>query len=75
MPRNCFSATANLHLPLPEICFGNNKLTLERAADGLKLEWDTLSALKLVDEQSGVKVAHAAEWAKGSVFDISFLSI
>jgi hypothetical protein len=45
--------------------------------DGLKLEWDALSALKVVDEQSGVKVAHAAEWARGCiiVLNCSFMNV
>lgn len=34
---------------------------------GVTLEWDTLAALKVVKEESGVKVAHAAEWARGLV--------
>lgn len=29
------------------------------------LEWDALSALRTVERESGVKVAHAAEWVKG----------
>lgn len=60
-------AASKLHLPLPEICFGNNRLSVESEKMGLSLEWDTLAALKVVKEESGVKVAHAAEWARGLV--------
>lgn len=59
------AASSTLHLPLPEICFGNNRLRIENNLLGIVLEWDALSALRTVERESGVKVAHAAEWVKG----------
>ncbi|KAL8283249.1 hypothetical protein RQP46_006027 [Phenoliferia psychrophenolica] len=59
------TAAASLHLPLPEICFGNNRLRLEHPQSGLSLDWDALAALTVVERESDVKVAHAAEWARG----------
>lgn len=63
------SATAALNMPLPEICFGKNSLTLENKQTGLMFEWDTMAALGGVEvgKESQVKVAHAKEWARGSV--------
>jgi hypothetical protein len=58
-------ASARLHLPLPEICFGNNKLVIEDAKSGLRLEWGAIAALTDVKTETGVKVAHAEEWARG----------
>ncbi|KAI5477055.1 hypothetical protein MNV49_006931 [Pseudohyphozyma bogoriensis] len=59
------AAAAKLTVPLPEICFGHNKLTIENKETGVKLDWDTLSALQAVEQESTVKVAHAAAWARG----------
>lgn len=59
------SASASLHLPLPEICFGNNRLKVQNERLGLLFEWDALRALHKVDAESSVKVAHADEWARG----------
>lgn len=61
------SASAALHLRLPEIFFGNNRLSLTRTVDQLSLQFDPLEALQAVSSTADVKVAHAAEWAKGCV--------
>ncbi|KAK4692736.1 type 2A phosphatase activator TIP41, partial [Phenoliferia sp. Uapishka_3] len=61
------TAASSLHLPLPEICFGNNCVTIHNPQSGLKLEWDTMSALRVIETETSVKVAHAAEWARGYV--------
>ncbi|KAM0755576.1 TIP41-domain-containing protein [Meredithblackwellia eburnea MCA 4105] len=72
----CDAASASLHLPLPEICFGNNLLRLENLETGLALEWNALPALHAVAKESDVKVAHAAAWARGqSASSTSDLSV
>lgn len=58
-------AQATLHLPLPEICFGNNRLVLHDERSGLQLEWNALDALHAVGRDTEVKVAYADEWARG----------
>ncbi|SGY18263.1 BQ5605_C015g08023 [Microbotryum silenes-dioicae] len=58
------NASSSLHLPLPEICFGNNRLTLTHHPTNLKIECNCLDALKAVASSTQVKVAHAAEWSK-----------
>ena len=54
-----------LELPaLPEMVFGDNKLTI-RHCDGYGIAFDTLEALKLVNNHCDLlKVADAEEWAK-----------
>jgi len=54
-----------LELPaLPEMVFGDNKLTL-RHCDGYGITFETLEALKLVNNHCDLlKVADAEEWAK-----------
>ena len=54
-----------LELPaLPEMVFGDNKLTL-RHCDGYGITFETLDALKLVNNHCDLlKVADAEEWAK-----------
>jgi type 2A phosphatase activator TIP41 len=59
------SAQDQLHLPLPEICFGNNTLVLQDSSTGLCFEWNALDALKAVEKDTEVKVAYADEWARG----------
>ncbi|SCV68284.1 BQ2448_405 [Microbotryum intermedium] len=58
------NASSSLHLPLPEICFGNNRLTLTHHPSNLQIECNCLDALKAVAKRTQVKVAHAAEWSK-----------
>ncbi|SCZ90099.1 BZ3500_MvSof-1268-A1-R1_Chr1-3g01775 [Microbotryum saponariae] len=58
------NASSSLHLPLPEICFGNNRLTLTHHPTNLKIECNCLDALRAVASSTQVKVAHAAEWSK-----------
>ncbi|GJN91583.1 hypothetical protein Rhopal_004606-T1 [Rhodotorula paludigena] len=66
-------ASADLELALPEICFGNNALTIRHAQTGFQLEWNTLDMLRAVkkgdgwDAQPGagaVRVAYADEWSR-----------
>ena len=54
-----------LELPaLPEMVFGDNKLTI-RHCDGFGIAFDTLEALKMVNNHCDLlKVADAEEWAK-----------
>ncbi|RUP49383.1 TIP41-like family-domain-containing protein [Jimgerdemannia flammicorona] len=62
-------AQAALGIPLPEMIFGNNHLTLEHER-GFRLEFRALDALKRVDSTSGssemIKVAYAEEWSSKS---------
>jgi len=57
-----------LGIPLPEMVFGRNHLTLEHRTSGFKYTFDTQSALALVkngelgDGDGGVKVGYAAKW-------------
>ena len=46
-------------------------LSIKRDSDGLSFDWNALDALKQVQQESGLKVAHAAEWARAYVPCIS----
>lgn len=68
------SASDALDLALPEICFGNNVLSVRHEESRFALEWNMLDMLKAVkkgegwDTQPGsgaVRVAHADEWSQG----------
>ncbi|KAG0304000.1 hypothetical protein BGZ98_006046 [Dissophora globulifera] len=58
-------ATADLGIPIPEMIFGNNFLSIEHTS-GFKLEFKALPALALVDQSSTssdlIKVSYAREW-------------
>ena len=64
----CDALQASLGIPLPEMTFGNNYLTLEHRPSGLKYTFSTPEALKgvkkgeLVEGDGGVKVGHAEKW-------------
>ena len=72
----CDSLQANLGIPLPEMTFGSNYLTLEHRPSGIKYSFTTPEALRgvkkgeLVDGDGGVKVGHAEKWMQ-SRHDIS----
>ncbi|MBW0543919.1 hypothetical protein O181_083634 [Austropuccinia psidii MF-1] len=58
-----------LSIPLPEICFGNNSLTIRHPSSGFEYQWNTLDALLMVqstdNEQEGyLKVAYADHWSQ-----------
>lgn len=59
------SAQSDLGIPLPEMIFGHNHLTLEHK-HGFRLEFRALDALRRVDSTSEssemIKVAYAEEW-------------
>ncbi|KAH9817270.1 TIP41-like family-domain-containing protein [Melampsora americana] len=60
--------TDRLTIPLPEICFGQNRLEIHHLASGFKYNFNTLSALLLVDPTEGsegehLKVAYADHWS------------
>ncbi|KAH7103070.1 type 2A phosphatase activator TIP41 [Auriculariales sp. MPI-PUGE-AT-0066] len=61
---------ASLGIPLPEMTFGSNALTLTHIASGWKLTFDTAHALSgvkngpLVDGDGGVRVDYADAWLK-----------
>ena len=63
-------AQSSVDVPLPEICFGNNHLTVSHPALDFRYTFKGIDALQAVDatgEEPGsgfVKVAYAAEWAK-----------
>lgn len=67
------SASTDLDLALPEICFGNNALRIEHDQTRFALEWDTLDMLRAVQKGQGwdasagsgaVRVAYADEWTR-----------
>lgn len=66
----CDALQASLGIPLPEMTFGNNNLTLEHEASGWKYSFsaeDALAAVKrgqLGDGDGGVKVEYADAWLK-----------
>ncbi|KAG0212736.1 hypothetical protein BGX31_001437 [Mortierella sp. GBA43] len=59
------AASADLGIPIPEMIFGNNYLSIEHAS-GFKLEFKALPALAMVDKSSKssdlIKVSYAREW-------------
>ncbi|KAF9435280.1 hypothetical protein BGZ76_006577 [Entomortierella beljakovae] len=59
------SATADLGIPIPEMIFGNNFLSIQHKG-GFKLEFKALPALAMVDKSAGssdlIKVSYASEW-------------
>lgn len=58
------TASARLSVPPPEICFGNNELSLRH--DSFSYTFNSLAALAEVDPtgEDGLQVAHAGEWAR-----------
>ncbi|KJA29727.1 hypothetical protein HYPSUDRAFT_31711 [Hypholoma sublateritium FD-334 SS-4] len=66
--RECDWLSATLDIPLPEMTFGSNALTLKHRASGAKLAFSTLEALRCVvngplgDGDGGVKVGYADKW-------------
>ncbi|KAK4054914.1 Tap42 interacting protein [Microbotryomycetes sp. JL201] len=63
--QECDDASAQLHCPLPEICFGNNLLSVKDSESGLEMRWSMLPALQQVARDTAVKVAHASTWGRG----------
>ncbi|CAH7668353.1 TIP41-like family-domain-containing protein [Phakopsora pachyrhizi] len=63
-----------LKIPLPEICFGNNELSISHRSSGFDYSWNTLDALLSVNYPSGdkdeedsdeiIKVAYADHWSQ-----------
>ncbi|GAA5922454.1 Tip41p [Sporobolomyces koalae] len=67
-------ASNELDLALPEIIFGNNKLSIKHEPTGLELNWNTRDMLRGVKKGQGwedqpgsgaLRVAHADEWTRG----------
>jgi type 2A phosphatase activator TIP41 len=64
----CDALQATLGIPLPEMTFGNNSLTLKHIPSGTKYAFSTLEALKCVkrgelgEGDGGVKVGYADKW-------------
>ncbi|KAG0064987.1 TIP41-like family-domain-containing protein [Linnemannia elongata] len=60
------TASADLGIPIPEMIFGNNFLSIEHETSGFKLEFKALPALAMVDQSSTssdkIKVSYAREW-------------
>ncbi|KAF9579569.1 hypothetical protein BGW38_004119 [Lunasporangiospora selenospora] len=58
-------ATADLGIPIPEMIFGNNYLSIEHNS-GFKLEFKALPALAMVDQTASanelIQVSYAREW-------------
>ena len=72
----CYALQTTLGIPLPEMTFGSNYLTLEHRASGSKYSFTAREALKgvkggmLSEGDGGVKVGHAEKWMQ-SRHDIS----
>jgi len=72
----CDTLQATLGIPLPEMTFGNNYLTLEHRPSGIKYAFTTPEALRgvkggeLSEGDGGVKVGYAEKWMQ-SRHDIS----
>ncbi|GAA5905201.1 Tip41p [Sporobolomyces salmoneus] len=73
-PERAGRASTDLDLALPEIIFGNNRLSIKHEPSGFELEWNTLDMLKEVKKGQGwekqpgsgaLRVAHADEWTRG----------
>lgn len=69
---------ADLGLPLPEMTFGNNYISLEHRPSGWKHSFNTRDALKQVkngileEGDGGVKVGYADAWLKSRSDTIPF---
>ena len=60
---NFCSYSSSLNIPLPEMIFDRNTLTLIHLRTGCKLQFNTLDALKLVDDKDDlIKVSYSKEW-------------
>lgn len=58
-----------LKVPLPEICFGNNYLSIKHPGSGFHYQWNTLDALLPLnpvegEEEDYIKVAYADHWSQ-----------
>ncbi|KNZ59528.1 hypothetical protein VP01_170g3 [Puccinia sorghi] len=58
-----------LKVPLPEICFGNNYVSIKHPRSGFHYQWNTLDALLPLnpiqgEEQDYIKVAYADHWSQ-----------
>lgn len=64
----CDALQASLGIPIPEMTFGNNFLTLHHQPSGFEYSFTTPQALRavkrgeLVDGDGGVKVGYADKW-------------
>jgi TIP41-like family len=60
---DCDSLAAKLGIPVPEMTFGNNAVSIE-AAGGWKCEFNTQEALDAVDKtgSQGIKVSYSEQW-------------
>ncbi|RDB19880.1 TIP41-like protein, partial [Hypsizygus marmoreus] len=76
---DCDALQASLGLPLPEMTFGSNYLTLEHRPSGWKYSFNTSSALKAVkngelgEGDGGVKVGYADKWLESRTGSSSLL--
>lgn len=61
-------AEAALSLPMPEMIFGNNYLSVTHAASGFQLRFHALEALRHVSvgpqAARSIQVAYADDWAR-----------
>jgi type 2A phosphatase activator TIP41 len=55
----------NLGIPVPEMIFGDNMVSIEHISTGWRLEFNALDALDLVDktDKNMLKVAYSQEWS------------
>jgi TIP41-like family len=60
---DCDDLAAKLEIPVPEMTFGNNSVSIE-GPNGWKCEFNTQEALDAVDKtgSQGVKVSYSEQW-------------
>lgn len=66
-----------LNIPVPEMIFGDNMVSIEHVATGWRLEFNAYDALDKVDktDKNMLKVAYSKEWSSSRyVFRPSFLA-
>lgn len=57
--------TAKLGIPVPEMIFGDNMVSIEHLVSGWRLEFNAYDALDCVDktDKNMLKVAYSQEWS------------
>ncbi len=57
--------STKLGIPVPEMIFGDNMVSIEHVASGWRIEFNAVDALNRVDKtgKNMLKVAHSQEWS------------
>ena len=65
-----------LGIPVPEMIFGDNMVSIEHVASGWRLEFNAFDALDRVDKtnKNMLKVAYSKEWSSSRFDDPLYLS-